>query len=84
MSENSSTKNQFDIHDFYNPASLKGGTSIVAKIGMFRNSSGYQVIKTDNKFYRRRNLTGVVFNTTIVVSVLSAAPYTRNNNLRNG
>ncbi|CAG9766479.1 unnamed protein product [Ceutorhynchus assimilis] len=60
-------ENQHDIFEFYNPASLKGGNPVIEKIGFFNSSNGYQVNGLDNKFFRRKDLRGVTFKTTLVL-----------------
>ncbi|XP_050297258.1 glutamate receptor ionotropic, delta-2-like [Anthonomus grandis grandis] len=58
----------FDLFEFYNPASKKGGQSILNRIGVFRNDTGIEMFedKLMNKFWHRRDLKGVQFKTTVV------------------
>ncbi|XP_060526921.1 ionotropic receptor 75a-like isoform X2 [Cylas formicarius] len=55
------------IDDVYNPASDRGGELKTRAVGSFDTSHGYHVTELGNKYFVRRNLTGVTFKTVIVL-----------------
>lgn len=64
---NQENATNYFIYEFYNPASTKGGFLYKTKVGYF-SLKEYSMDRIDNrKFWKRRNLTGVTFNTPIVV-----------------
>ncbi|KAF7266733.1 hypothetical protein GWI33_019954 [Rhynchophorus ferrugineus] len=56
---------EFIIDDVYNPAFNRGGTLIKEVVGQY-DGSKYQVKQQTNKFWDRRNLTGITFRTMTV------------------
>ncbi|KAL1513568.1 hypothetical protein ABEB36_002965 [Hypothenemus hampei] len=60
--------NKYLIKTIYNPAYGKGGELKVSKIGIYDIDNGYQVNGIDNKYFKRRNFTGVHFNSAIVLA----------------
>lgn len=58
------------IDDVYNPAYGKGGTLKSFTIGRYTNLNGYQTNERLNKYFLRKNLTGVQFSSAIVVIFL--------------
>lgn len=59
------------IDDVYNPAYGKGGKLKSSTIGIYTNLDGYQTNERLNKYFLRKNLTGVQFNSVIVVIFVS-------------
>lgn len=58
-----------DIFDVYNGAYNHKGVLIVTKAGFYTKGKGYDVSKIENKYWKRRNMTGITFKSAIVVSV---------------
>ncbi|KAG5894959.1 hypothetical protein JTB14_023308 [Gonioctena quinquepunctata] len=56
------------IFDVYNPASEHGGDLRIEPLGYYNEFEGYKAKYTQNKYWERRNMTGVVFKSAIVVN----------------
>lgn len=63
-SENNDT---YTIDDVYNQAFEKGGDLKSFTVGLYTREKGYQVNEGVNRYVVRRNLTGIQFDTLIVV-----------------
>lgn len=57
------------IDDVYNPAYGKGGKLKSSTIGLYTNLNGYETNERLNKYFLRKDLTGVQFNSAIVVKL---------------
>ncbi|KAL1513567.1 hypothetical protein ABEB36_002964 [Hypothenemus hampei] len=56
------------IDDVYNPGYDKGGRLITKKIGFYDTFQGYRVNESENKYFSRKNLSGINFLSLIVLS----------------
>ncbi|XP_050305883.1 ionotropic receptor 75a-like [Anthonomus grandis grandis] len=56
------------IDDVYNPAYLKRGGLKTSEVGFYDANRGYRLHQTQNKYFTRRNLTGIQFNTLVVLT----------------
>lgn len=57
------------IYDVYNPASEHGGELLVKVLGYYNRNDGYRAKALQNKYWLRRNMTGVTFKSAVVVKV---------------
>nr|XP_023026668.1 uncharacterized protein LOC111514645 [Leptinotarsa decemlineata] len=64
-------KENFSIFDVYNPASEHGGIVKVIFLGMYNKAVGYMAKYSGNKYWERRNMTGVNFKSAIVIPNLT-------------
>lgn len=55
------------IHDVYNPASEHGGELKISYLGYYNDVDGYNAKIKENKYWKRRNVTGVTFKSAVVV-----------------
>lgn len=55
------------ILDLYNPASEHGGEMKYTPVGFFNRKDGYRARIKESKYYVRKNLTGVLFKSVVVV-----------------
>ncbi|XP_031352602.1 ionotropic receptor 75a-like [Photinus pyralis] len=60
-------KSNWTVFDVYNPAYKNGGKLVVSEIGYYNDDDGYRVGVEDNKYYRRRNMTGVTFKSVLAI-----------------
>lgn len=61
-------RRKYAIDDVYNSGFKKGGVLKFSRVGLYTIQNGYQIFEVQNKYYLRRNLTGVQFNSVIAVS----------------
>ncbi|XP_057653375.1 ionotropic receptor 75a-like [Diorhabda carinulata] len=61
--------NNFFVVDVYNPASTKGGGLKTLNLGKYNNTSGFRMKKENYKYWSRKNMTGVVLRTIVVLPV---------------
>ncbi|KAF2884491.1 hypothetical protein ILUMI_21687 [Ignelater luminosus] len=64
--ENANVKN-WTIYDVYNPSYNHGGNLKILDIGYYNEQEGYHVVLKDTKYYRRRNMTGTLFRSAVVI-----------------
>lgn len=57
----------FSVYDIYNPAFDHGGYLHFDKIGYYSKNFGYRISMKTNKYWIRRNMTGIKFKSAIVV-----------------
>lgn len=55
------------IYDVYNPAFEHGGELKVDIFGYYNQKQGYIINNLENKYWRRKNMTGVTFKSAVVV-----------------
>ncbi|KAB0803669.1 hypothetical protein PPYR_00639 [Photinus pyralis] len=60
-------KSKHTIFDVYNPAYKRGGNLVVSEVGCYTEEDGYKVQVKDIKYYRRRNMTGTMLKSVMVV-----------------
>ncbi|XP_050513541.1 ionotropic receptor 75a-like isoform X2 [Diabrotica virgifera virgifera] len=65
------TNEAYTIYDVYNPASDHGGEFKMFNIGFYNENVGYVLTNFENKYWRRRNMTGTHFKSAVVVPVLN-------------
>ncbi|CAH1113582.1 unnamed protein product [Psylliodes chrysocephalus] len=58
------------IYDVYNPAFEHGGELKVDIFGYYNQKQGYIINNLENKYWRRKNMTGVTFKSAVVVPFL--------------
>ncbi|KAK9883985.1 hypothetical protein WA026_004921 [Henosepilachna vigintioctopunctata] len=56
-----------EIYDAYNPSRNHGGDVIIKKIGKFSTKRGYILEKQSDKYWRRKNMTGLTFKSAVVI-----------------
>lgn len=64
----------YTIDDVYNQAFEKNGDLKSFTVGSYTKKKGYQVNEAVNRYVVRRNLTGIQFDTLIVVSYIRLIP----------
>lgn len=64
---NKSISEKYTIFDVYNPAASHGGNIYFIKIGYYDQKVSFNIENHKEKYFRRRNLTGVTFKSMIVV-----------------
>ncbi|KAJ8978939.1 hypothetical protein NQ317_003000, partial [Molorchus minor] len=65
-----SANGTFTIYDIYNPAFEHGGELVVKQMGYYRKHDGYKAEIKEDKYWKRKNMTGITFNSAIVVPTL--------------
>ncbi|XP_023311151.1 glutamate receptor 2-like [Anoplophora glabripennis] len=55
------------IYDVYNPASEHGGKLVATVLGHYKTDIGYKAEMSQNKYWLRRNMTGVNFKSAVVL-----------------
>ncbi|KAF2895118.1 hypothetical protein ILUMI_11048, partial [Ignelater luminosus] len=64
---NSNNKPKWTIIDVYNPAYKHGGELKTEGIGSYNDAEGFKIDRQPNKYWVRRNMTGVTFKVMIVL-----------------
>nr|WJJ63355.1 ionotropic receptor 64a [Pachyrhinus yasumatsui] len=64
---NATMSKEFIIDDVYNPAYQRGGELKASEVGYYSKKQGYHADELQNKYVARRNLTGVVFRSIVVL-----------------
>lgn len=59
---------KYIIDDVYNPAYERGGDLKTSEVGFYDTKRGYHIDEAENKYFARKNFTGVRFKSVIVVS----------------
>lgn len=65
--ENSSFTKTYTVQEVYNPSYSRGGSVKFRRIGFYNAVHGYNVGQMHNKYFLRRDMTGVHLKTMIVV-----------------
>ncbi|KAF5300902.1 hypothetical protein FQR65_LT09065 [Abscondita terminalis] len=55
------------ILDIYNPSYKNGGQLVIKEIGNYSDSEGFHLLTTHNKYFDRKNMSGVLFKSAVVV-----------------
>ncbi|ERL88320.1 hypothetical protein D910_05707 [Dendroctonus ponderosae] len=63
-------RKKYAIDEVYNSAFEKGGVLKMSRVGQYTIQSGYEIFEVQNKYFLRRNLTGVHFSSVVVVRAL--------------
>ncbi|KAK4883878.1 hypothetical protein RN001_000149 [Aquatica leii] len=56
------------ILDVYNPSYKNGGELIVTEVGYYNRIDGYRVPITENLYFKRKNMTGTIFKSVVVIT----------------
>ncbi|KAF5300901.1 hypothetical protein FQR65_LT09064 [Abscondita terminalis] len=59
--------NNWTILDVYNPSYKHGGELVINEVGYYNENEGYNVPITGSKYFIRRNMTGTLFKTVVVI-----------------
>ncbi|KAH1015283.1 ionotropic receptor 75a-like [Dendroctonus ponderosae] len=60
-------RKKYAIDEVYNSAFEKGGVLKMSRVGQYTIQSGYEIFEVQNKYFLRRNLTGVHFSSVVVL-----------------